>query len=408
MKTKFYILFLALSLISKCNYGQTFTEQTGISLVAGVGGSVAWGDYNNDGYLDILITGQDINGSVSKIYKNNGDGTFTVQTNISLIGVSSSSVAWGDYNNDGYLDILLTGSSSNGPISKIYKNNRDGTFTLQSGINLTGVNHSSVAWSDYNNDGYLDILLTGLAGSTIITKIYKNNGNGTFTEQTGLNLAGVTYGSVAWGDYNNDGYMDILLTGYNTDSVSNNVNYLINPITKVYKNNGDGTFTEQTNISLEVVGSSSLAWGDYNNDGYLDILLTGFTGTGDVSKIYKNNGDGTFTEQIGISLTGVDGSVAWGDYNNDGYIDILLTGYVSYNNYISKVYKNNGNGSFSEQTGVSLTGVYLSSVVWGDYNNDGYLDILLTGTIGSSYISKIYKNTYSINNNSPSVPTNLQ
>jgi len=143
--------------------------------------------------------------------------TFTEQTGISLTGISHSSVAWGDYNNDGYLDGLITGlDSSNTPVSKIYKNNGDNTFTEQTNIKLTGVLYSSVAWRDYNNDGYLDILLTGYTSyyqNSRITKIYRNNGNNTFTEQTDIPLTNINFGSVAWGDYDNDGYLDILLAG---------------------------------------------------------------------------------------------------------------------------------------------------------------------------------------------------
>jgi predicted nucleotidyltransferase len=375
-----------------------FIEQTGISLTGVYNSSVAWGDYDNDGDLDILLTGQAGSASISKIYRNEGNNTFTEQTGISLTGVSSGSVAWGDYDNDGDLDILLTGRTSSGRISKIYRNNGNNTFTEQTGISLTGVSDSSVAWGDYDNDGALDIILTGDTGSKRISKIYKNNGNNTFTEQTGISLTGVYTGSVVWGDYDNDGDLDILLTGY-TGTIR---------ISKVYNNNDDNTFTEQTGISLTGVTFGSVAWGDYDNNGDLDILLTGQGTSNYFSKIYKNNSDNTFTDQTGISLTGVyNSSVNWGDCDNDGDLDILLTGYAGSNNYVSKIYKNNGNNTFTEHTGISLTGVDNSSVDWGDYDNDGDLDIILTGYNGTTSISKIYKNFGSTVNTPPSSPSNL-
>lgn len=380
---------------------EQFTEQTYISLL-GLGlSSVAWGDYNNDGYLDILLTGRnDASHPYTIIYKNNGDGTFTEQTNATLTSTSSGSAALGDYDNDGYLDILLTGYTISGPVSQIYKNNGDGTFTLLSSVSLPGVGNSSVAWGDYDNDGKLDILLTGNSFGARISKIYKNNGNGTFTEQTSVSLTGVSNSSVAWGDYDNDGNLDILLTGLS--DVSGQVSI-------IYRNNGDGTFTEQTSVFLAGVEQGSVAWGDYDNDGYLDILLTGINGTNQISKIYKNTGAGTFTEQTSASLTGVsNSSVAWGDYNNDGLLDILLTGYEINNNPISKIYKNTGEGIFYEQTSASLIGVGNSSAVWGDYDNDGALDILLTGySTGSGYVSKIYKNINAVFNTASTAPTNL-
>ncbi len=394
---KLYLILFALILQGSIK-AQTFTEQTGISLTGARCGDVAWGDYDNDGDLDILLTGYNGTTAISKIYQNNGNNTFAEQTGIPLTGAYYGSTAWGDYDNDGDLDILLTGF--NGTI--IYQNNGNNTFTEQTGIHLTGVFYSSVAWGDYDNDGDLDILLTGTAdGTTGVSKIYQNNGNNTFTRQIGIPLTGVYYSSVAWGDYDNDGDLDILLTG-TTDGTTG--------VSKIYQNNGNNTFTEQTGISLTGVFNGSVAWGDYDNDGDLDILLTGYTGSSgvNVSKIYRNNGNNTFAEQTGISLTGANGSVAWGDYDNDGDLDILLTGYTGSSD-ISKIYRNNGNNTFTEQTGIPLIGVSNSSVVWGDYDNDGDLDILLTGqTESGSYVSKIYQNNGIALNASPSKPTNLQ
>ena len=261
----------------------------------------------------------------------------------------NGTVAWGDYNNDSNLDILLTGSSGLWGISKIYRNNGDNSFTEQTGIALTGASWSSVAWGDYDSDDYLDILLT-----SGFSKIYHNNGNNSFTEQTDINLTGVaSTGSVAWGDYNNDGYQDIILTGYSSSGF----------IAKIYRNNGDNTFAEQTGITLERVIGGSVAWGDYDNDGNLDILLTGSASSGNISKIYHNNGDNTFTEQTSIALTCVSwSSVAWGDYNNDSNLDILLTG-ISNSGNISKIYRNNGDNSFSEQTDIALPGIWFGSAI---------------------------------------------
>lgn len=373
-------------------FSQPFTEQTGISLEGVSGGSVAWGDYDNDGHLDILLTGD----YVSKIYKNNDNNTFTEQIGIPLTGVVNGSAAWGDYDNDGDLDILLTGKINTDYISKIYKNNGNNTFTEQTRISLTPVAYSSVAWGDYDNDGDLDILLTGKESyEKPISKIYKNNGDNSFSEQRGISLIGISDGSASWGDYDNDSDLDILISG---DAGETN-------ITRIYKNNGNDSFSLQNGNSFTGVSWSSAAWGDYDNDGDLDILLAGYeTYKTYLSKIYKNNGDNTFTKQNGISFTGVyKSSVAWGDYDNDGDLDVLLTGFTDSKD-ISKIYKNNSDNTFTEQTGISLNGVEDGSVAWGDYDNDGDLDILLAGYTGSNYITKVYKNECSITNTSPSAP----
>jgi predicted outer membrane repeat protein len=330
--------------------------------------SVAWGDYDNDGDLDILLTGRDSsNNWVAQVWRNDG-GSFS-NINAGLTGVEHSSVAWGDYDNDGDLDILLTGrDSSNTPVAQVWRNNGDDTF---SNINagLTGVYYGSVAWGDYDNDGDLDILLTGRdSSSNPVAQVWRNDG-GSFSN-INAGLTGVEFSSVDWGDYDNDGDLDILLTGYDGSG----------PVAQVWRNDG-GSFSN-INAGLTGVDSSSVAWGDYDNDGYLDILLTGYDGSGPVAQVWRNDGGGNFIN-IGASLTGVViGSVAWGDYDNDGDLDILLSGQDSSSGRVAEVWRNDGGGNFTN-IGAGLTGVYYSSVAWGDYDNDGDLDILLTGTAGS-------------------------
>lgn len=356
--------------------------------------SVAWGDYDNDGDLDILLTGQGTGDvRISKIYRNDGGSAFT-DIGAGLMGVINGSVAWGDYDNDGDLDILLTGLSSSGRITKIYRNDGSDIFTdINAG--LPGVYNSSVTWGDYDNDGDLDILLTGNStGNVNLSKIYRNDGSGVLTD-INAGLTGVTMGSVTWCDYDNDGDLDILLTGYTgSDRIS-----------RIYRNDSNGVFTD-LNAGLPGVSYSSVAWGDYDFDGDLDILLAGDTGSSIISKIYRNNGNSTFTD-INAGLPGVYYcSVAWGDYDNDGDLDILLTGGTQ-SGYLSSIYRNNSLGSFTDINS-GLPGVWGSSTAWGDYDNDGNLDILLTGHLGSTWISNIYRNNYNHPNTPPATPTNLQ
>jgi predicted nucleotidyltransferase len=350
------------------------------------GGSVAWGDYDQDGDLDIVLTGA---GVVSKVYRNEGGGVFYDIAAL-LAQVWHSSVAWGDFNNDGYLDILLTGEDvSMDKWSRVYQFVGPSSF-LDVVSGLTGVSHSSVAWGDYDNDGDLDILLTGQdSSSDPVSEVYRNDGGSpwTFTD-IGAALTGVYDGSVAWGDYDNDGDLDILLTGKDD---------AYNAVSKVYRNEGGGSFLD---VSAALIGVyySSVAWGDYDNDGDLDILLTGSTGSTRVSRVYRNDG-GAFSD-IGAGLTGVDaGSVSWGDHDNDGDLDILLTGAAGSTTRVAKVYRNDGSGVFAD-IGAGLTGVSLSSAAWGDVDSDSDLDILLTGTDGSGSAVKMYSN-----NSKPKVVT---
>ena len=317
--------------------------------------------------------------------------TFTELATANLTDVTQSAVAWGDYDDDGDLDLLLTGWTGSTRVSKIYTNTA-GTFTELATANLTDVNNSAVAWGDYDNDGDLDIVLTGSIGSTTVSKIYTNTA-GTFTELVTANLTGITNGTVTWGDYDNDGDLDIVLTGSAGGS----------RISKIYTNT-TGTFTELATANLAQVSFSSVDWGDYDNDGDLDILLTGIEGStasASISKIYTNTA-GTFTELATANLTAVNvGAALWGDYDNDGDLDVLLNGWTASGN-ISKIYTNTA-GAFTELATANLPGAAFGRSAWGDYDNDGDLDILLTGEFPVS--SKIFTNNTVTPNTAPAAPT---
>lgn len=367
------------------------------------GSDAKWGDYNNDGLLDILISGQGGSGNISWIYKNNGDNTFTYQSQISITGVNSSSVDWADYDNDGFIDFIITGFIGNAEISRIYRNNGNETFTEKTDIDIVSVRAGCVRWGDYNNDGKQDFIITGddapdeYSSTGNITKIYRNYGNNSFTNQTDIVLAKVYVSSIAWGDYDNDNDLDLLLTGENPPN---------GPVSKIYRNEENNVFQEQTSISLIGVSESAVAWGDYDSDGDLDILISGFNGSSATTKIYRNNGDNTFTAQNGIALTGIkSGAVSWGDFDNDGDLDILLNGSDGAN-HVTKIFRNEGSNMFAEYTVVTLTGISQGSSQWGDYDGDGDLDILLTGQSDSGPVSKIYRNESALHNVAPSVPTN--
>jgi uncharacterized repeat protein (TIGR01451 family) len=344
-------------------------------------GDVAWGDYDNDGDLDVVLTNATPGWPTpyrTRVYRND-DGSF-IDTNTNLPEAEWGSVAWGDYDNDGDLDILLTGMrDADQAMTRIYRND-SGTFTDIS-AGLIDLRYSAAAWGDYDNDGDLDILLTGSYEDTSIhyvSRLYRND-SGTFTDIS-AGLIGVDRSAVAWGDYDNDGDLDVLLAGGYTGS---------DRTTRLYRNNGDGTFTN-IGVGLTAVWGGSLAWGDYNRDGFLDILLTGLTSTGRTAQVYRNNGNGTFTD-ISAGIVGVGfSSGTWGDYDNDGDLDILITGSQG-GSSVSIVYRNNGSGTFTN-IGADLKGVAYGSAEWGDYDNDGDLDIMLAGLGDEPALALIYRN----------------
>jgi Calx-beta domain/FG-GAP-like repeat/Fibronectin type III domain len=363
------------------------------------GGSVAFGDYNSDGRLDAVVTGTDTSGTaaIAKVYHQVWEEhcmplhpdlcfhfwAWQEDTSASLTGVHASSAAWGDYNNDGHLDLLIAGANGSGQkVTTLYQGDGAGAFMAVTSASFVGVFKGSVAFVDYNSDGRPDVVVTGWdGGSHTFAKLYRNNGGGSFSEDTAAeaNLVGVNFSSIAAGDYNRDGRPDLLISGSTAPNSSSPVT------TELYRNNGDGTFTDLTTsagLSAAAVEEGTVAWGDYNSDGWPDILASGNNGSGS-TKVFTNNGNGTFTLDASAVLPWQQQSAAaWGDYNADGKPDLLLSG-LTPSGPISVIYENQGNGAFSN-IGAGLTGVTFSSVAWGDYDGNGTLDALVAGcTVGT-------------------------
>ncbi|MBI5192546.1 MAG: VCBS repeat-containing protein, partial [Nitrospirae bacterium] len=384
-------LFCGAESFQGVNIGYPYTSD----LPATYSGCNVFGDYDNDGDLDIFSVGMnDYYGYVANLYRN--DGWFENEAYFPKVhnfgGAYYGSAAFGDYNNDNYLDIAYSGITSHCYCSVYILKESTGTGGFGSAV-FHPLNSYTFfdSFGDYDNDGDLDMLVTGwddLGGK--FSMIYRNDGGGNFIDTAPF--AEISDGSGAFGDYDNDGDLDILITGNSPDG----------PVSKVYRNDGGGNFTD---ISASMIGvyNSSVAWGDYDSDGDLDILLTGYTGSGTtgVSKVYRNDGGGNFVD-ISASLIAVyDSSAAWGDYDNDGDFDILLTGYTgSGTTEVTKVYRNDGGGNFVDIF-APLGWVDHGSVSWGDYDNDGDLDVLLL------QIEGLYRNNTTVSNTPPVAPNGL-
>jgi hypothetical protein len=345
----------------------TFTKITTGAIVtdATPSASCAWGDFNNDGYEDLFVGGGGA-GPVparSLLYLNNRDGTFTRITNgvlgqLNRISLSATCV---DFDNDGWLDLLVV--NHNGT-NTLFHNNGDGTWGAASIVSAVQ-NSFSGSSADYDNDGFVDLLLIGEGSDS--GHLYHNNGNGTFTEAIGrLPHLPSSNGQGAWADYDGDGFPDLFLSA----STAN----------LLYRNQGNGFFT-QVPLPGAKPGFGNLgAWADYDNDGYLDLLVTDWVvGT----QLYHNTGNGIFTLVTNVAFT-LDkqgsGAFAWGDYDNDGYLDLFIGNAGS--NGVSRLYHNNGDGTFTR----ILTGSIVNdlqnagdpaAVAWADYDNDGYLDLFI-------------------------------
>ncbi|MFN2272298.1 MAG: FG-GAP repeat domain-containing protein [Anaerolineae bacterium] len=351
-------------------FTQAITNITGIDY-----GSVAWGDYDNDGDLDILLGGWASGGPVTEVWRNNGGDDFSLAS-ADPTAIFGGSVAWGDYDDDGDLDILLAAGSLGGETTEVWRNDGGGTFTLASTA-PPGIYQGGAAWGDYDDDGDLDILVTGDTGSGLVTEVWRNPRcptPRTFT-QISTTLTGIEAGDVAWGDYDDDGDPDILLTGNGTE---------------VWRNEGDGTFSLASTAPTDV-HSSSAAWGDYDDDGDLDILLAGHTGSAPTTEVWRNEDGLTFTQAI-TNITGVYiADTAWGDYDDDGDLDILLSGYTNSGGIAAEVWRNEDGLTFTQAI-TNITGTSYGSVAWGDYDDDGDIDILLSGYTASGDVTEVWRN----------------
>jgi enediyne biosynthesis protein E4 len=393
-------------------------------------GGVGLFDYNNDGLLDIFFTNgaeipslQKTNPSFyNRLFRNNGDGTFTdVTETAGLAGIGySMGVAAGDYDNDGFVDLYVTGFNCN----QLFHNNGDGTFTdvtLKAGVSGIIPGHGkpwSVAagWIDYNNDGLLDLFVVNYLDYSLSTAhtcetddivdycspneyrgtpniLYRNNGDGTFTDVSQRSHISQYVGKgmgVAFADYDGDGFTDIF--------VSNDTfpNFLLH-------NNGDGTFTDVAllagvayNENGKTVAGMGTDFRDIDNDGRPDIFHAAMFG--DSFPLYRNQGNGQFedvTDQTGLTAMTTH-LTAWGtgmfDFDNDGNKDIFVAGSAILDNSMevnhkpyrlpNGLYRNLGHMAFkdvSAQAGASFSvPAAHRGAAFGDLDNDGKVDIVVT------------------------------
>ncbi|WP_439152743.1 FG-GAP-like repeat-containing protein [Winogradskyella sp.] len=355
-----------------------FTDHCGsVSL----GNGLSFVDYDNDGYDDITLTSGD--GVPLRFYKN-FQGLFFEELLINpAITYQTKAVTWVDYDNDGDKDLYVT---SNVAGNRLFQKTDSGLVdvTVSSGLPFVNINTYGASWGDVNNDGCLDVYISNrIAGSTTVTNyLFRSNCDGTFTNATDLiglsNTPALTFCS-GFLDFNNDGWQDIYVANDKFFP-----NYL-------FKNNGDGTFTDVSATSGTdiIVDAMSVTVDDFNSDGYLDIYVTNtpneISTPSQGNVLLKNNGDETFTN-ISVTAGTVFESFAWGstffDAENDGDLDLYVSSSYdgSFNGYPSATfYENQGNETFTEPNSVGFMNdnkMSYSNAI-GDLNNDGKSDIIV-------------------------------
>jgi hypothetical protein len=393
-----------------------------------VGCGAAFIDYDNDGWIDILIlSGTRMDGSpgaTNRLYRNNRDGTFTDVTERAGLHRTgwASAVAVGDYNNDGFDDLFITYWGQN----VLYRNNGDGTFTDVT--KEAGLLSEKTRWGsgctfvDYDRNGLLDLFVgnylefdpksvpppggasycnwkgigvhcgpRGLPPGT--PSLYRNNGDGTFTDVSAASGVAKAKGSYMMtavaADFDNDGWPDIYVACDSTPSF-------------LFRNNRNGTFTEVgliSGVALNEDGNPQagmgLGIGDYNLDGSLDIFKTNFSD--DTSTLYRNDGKGNFDDVTNASGLGVETRfVGWGagmvDLDNDGQPDLFMATGGVFPEVAQKlaqypmstpraIFRNLGGGRFEElidSAGPGIAATHCSrGCAFGDFDNDGDIDILV-------------------------------
>ena len=307
----------------------------------------------------------------------------------SLPGVYYSSAGWADYNNDDFLDLLLTGVTFSGPsVTNLYKST-DGLLYQDLSQNMNSFFGGHISWVDYTNDGHLDLSLTGFQISDYFggrgTGFYKWE-NGVFIEdsESEINLDnnndGVSdfwiNGGVNghhWGDYDNDGDLDYVQAGWD--------NYLQRHLDIFYNDNGVLKLDTNQN-NLVPIYPGIVQWVNLNGDDYLDLVTVGSDINEELGlRVYLNNSNYILSKGLtwDSNLYGVTaGAAAFGDYNSDGYDDFVLTGLNRNNQTITYVLTNSIN-RFEVKNGHVLQGVFFGKPSWGDYDSDGDLDIIITG-----------------------------
>jgi hypothetical protein len=343
--------------------------------------AIAWLDFDGDGDEDLYVAGIGKN----KLFRNDGDGRFTKlkKTGLENNGLSFG-VAVGDYDNDGVLDVFV--ANVGGPNALLrYDQGRFVKQTRAAGVGGGSANSYSAAWADYDGDGFLDLYVangTQIAGAG--NYLYHNDGDGRFTE-TGA-VAGVRGADrslgCAWGDYDNDGDQDLFVANFGEPN-------------RLYRNDGDGIFTDvaaATRVADTGHGAGA-AWGDYDNDGWLDLYVfntnagTPANPDADVDRLYRNLG-GTFadvTRDAGL-FAHEDGEAAvWADFDCDGWLDLFVTNRSDFSRQRNRLFRNLGTGAFADvarEAGVEGGGSAQPAAV-ADFDGDGRLDIAVGNLPGS-------------------------
>jgi len=350
--------------------------------------NIAWGDYDGDGDLDLIAANS--TSRANNLYRND-DGTLTTSpTWSSAEGEISHSIAWGDYDGDGDLDLAVGNVLSP---NRLYRNTGGTLATTpswSSDIDLDAWEDTqSIAWGDYDNDDDLDLMVgngTFIYGSGYNNRLFRNNDGVLTTQSVYTSTESDFTNSVAWGDYDGDGDLDLATgNGYYTGTAP------IGQPNRLYRNSGDSLTSNAIWASPGPDDvTESVAWGDYDGDGDLDLAVGN---RGQPNRLYQNDtvqGLGTsttdFTHVWSAAVAQSTHSVAWGDYDGDGDLDLAVG-----NDGQNQLYRNDGGVLATSPVWFSTESDSTTSVAWGDYDGDGDLDLAVGNMTAPA---RLYRNDH--------------
>lgn len=339
--------------------------------------SVNFVDVNNDGWEDLFISNGPSSGQHNFLYINQGDGTFTSLTDDPIVqdGAKSDGATFADIDNDGDLDAYVV--TWYGQQNYFYRNEGDGSFLLDKDPVLTtnGTYSETASWGDVNNDGWLDLFLTNSEGKSKRNQLFLNqNGKGFKPTETPANQTNTLSRSVNWIDVNKDGKSDLFITN---EGKSPN---------ELYLNSGKAPFFLSTQNAIwdELPkGSMSASWGDVDNDGDLDLFLANAGYYKEVNnELLLNDGKGNFTRKVDSGLSNDGGcsyGSAFGDFDNDGDLDLMIANGFCKSKLQNWLYQNDGKGNFTRLSSAlpDMASYCSFGLAWGDVNNDGFLDLAI-------------------------------